>query len=103
MLLKIFTNFNFQIIFLIFNLFNFCFHPQAITFTSTVGQTVSRIIPLRNAGNITLKLEPKITGSSGHFSVHPTFLTIKPGGESEIKISFVSDHAVSSDRYFNIT
>ena len=83
------------------SLFFIKFYFQAITFNSNIGQTVSRIIPLRNAGNITLKLEPKITSSSGQFSVHPTFLTIKPGGESELKVSFMSDHPVSTERYLH--
>eukprot|EP00111_Clytia_hemisphaerica_P016231 TCONS_00048009-protein len=76
---------------------------QAITFNSTVGQTVSRIIPLRNAGNISLKLEPKIIGASAQFTVHPTSLKIKPGGESEIKVSFSSGFAVTSESRLLVT
>ena len=63
-----------------------------------VDQQVTRIIPLRNAGSITLHLQPKIVGASNYYTIRPETLTIKPGGESEVKVTFSAPHPVNTER-----
>lgn len=72
---------------------------QAISFNTIVRQQVSRIIPLRNAGNITLHLQPKVIGATNHFTIRPDSLSIKPGAESEVKVTFSSSHSVVTERF----
>lgn len=68
---------------------------QAISLSTLEGQHISRVIPLKNAGNISLQLESKIMGGSPYFSIMPSLVNIKPGMQSELKVAFKSATAIS--------
>ncbi|XP_022796822.1 uncharacterized protein LOC111335223 isoform X4 [Stylophora pistillata] len=61
---------------------------QVLTLKSPVGKSTSCTIPVKNAGNITAKVNLRIEGDSKQFSVKPAQLRIKPEEESEVQVVF---------------
>ena len=55
---------------------------------ASIGCTVSRKIPLRNAGNIPLEVSLEVTHWPDFFEVIPPRLTIEPKGQSEVLVKF---------------
>ena len=51
---------------------------KVLTLKSPVGKSTSCTIPVKNAGNITAKVNLRIEGDSKQFSVKPAQLRIKP-------------------------
>ena len=49
-----------------------------VTLKSPVGKSTSCTIPVKNAGNITAKVNLRIEGDSKQFSVKPAQLRVKP-------------------------
>ena len=47
--------------------------------STVIGQRLSRAVPLRNAGNISLQIELKITAYPELFAVSPDKVLLKPG------------------------
>ena len=63
-----------------------------VTLKSPVGKSTSCTIPVKNAGNITAKVNLRIEGDSKQFSVEPVQLRVKPeevrNSESSITINY---------------
>lgn len=64
---------------------------QPICLSCAEGTQSKEVIPLRNAGNLTLSLSIDICGLSDFFTASPSQLKLQPGEESEVKILFSPD------------
>ncbi|XP_072013925.1 centrosomal protein of 192 kDa-like [Amphiura filiformis] len=68
---------------------------QAVSFSSTVGRTVSRNLPLKNAGTIRLDIGLQVTRASELFSILPEDLQLDPGQESDVLVKYTPKEAPS--------
>uniref|UniRef100_G1T422 Centrosomal protein 192 n=1 Tax=Oryctolagus cuniculus TaxID=9986 RepID=G1T422_RABIT len=61
---------------------------QTMHLLSSVNSSTHHHLPLKNAGNIEVYLDIKVSVPGSHFSVDPENLFLKPGEEHEVKVSF---------------
>ncbi|XP_072462705.1 centrosomal protein of 192 kDa [Notamacropus eugenii] len=61
---------------------------QSMHLLASVGSSTKQFLPLKNAGNIDVHLNIKISDQFSYFSVNPENLFLKPEEEQEIAISF---------------
>ncbi|KAI8491129.1 hypothetical protein Bbelb_311700 [Branchiostoma belcheri] len=72
---------------------------QALVLTTSIGTSISRSVPLKNAGNIPVTVDLSVTKEQDVFTILPGTLTLHPGQQSEVTVRFapkVAPHAVSS-------
>ncbi|XP_031802528.1 centrosomal protein of 192 kDa isoform X1 [Sarcophilus harrisii] len=61
---------------------------QSMHLFASVGSSTKQFLPLKNAGNIDVYLNIKISDQFSYFSVNPENLFLKPEEEQEIAVSF---------------
>ncbi|XP_074058182.1 centrosomal protein of 192 kDa [Macrotis lagotis] len=61
---------------------------QSIHLFASMGSSTKQFLPLKNAGNIDVHLNIKISDQFSYFSVDPENLFLKPEEEKEIAVSF---------------
>ncbi|XP_027708166.1 centrosomal protein of 192 kDa isoform X3 [Vombatus ursinus] len=61
---------------------------QSMLLFASVGSSTKQFLPLKNAGNIDVYLNIKISDQFSYFSVNPENLFLKPEEEQEITVSF---------------
>ncbi|XP_043834192.1 centrosomal protein of 192 kDa [Dromiciops gliroides] len=61
---------------------------QSMHLFASVGSSTKQFLPLKNAGNIGVYLNIKISDQFNHFSVNPENLFLKPEEEQEVAVSF---------------
>ncbi|MBZ3869256.1 Centrosomal protein of 192 kDa [Sciurus carolinensis] len=72
---------------------------QTVHLLAAVNSSTKQYLPLKNAGNIEVFLNIKVPGPGGHFSVDPESLSLKPGEEHEVTVSFMpKDPTVCEER-----
>ncbi|XP_058534642.1 centrosomal protein of 192 kDa [Ochotona princeps] len=73
---------------------------QTIHFLANVNSSTKQYLPLKNAGNIEVYLDIKVSEPGSHFSVDPGNLFLKPGEEREVKISFTAEDPKTCEESF---
>ena len=61
---------------------------QALSLSCLAGQTITREVPFKNAGNIPLNVAFEFSSGCDHFAVSPDFLEMSASEEAAIKVSF---------------
>ena len=61
---------------------------ECVQLCAEVGKFHTQVIPLRNAGNITIDVTLEVTHYQDLFAPFPAQLQIEPGGLSEVTIKF---------------
>lgn len=61
---------------------------EAFLFKSTVGQTASRNLLLKNAGNIQLDMRLRLPRGIDSFEMVPDTLVLEPGQQRDILVRF---------------
>ncbi|XP_014437849.1 centrosomal protein of 192 kDa isoform X2 [Tupaia chinensis] len=61
---------------------------QTVHLLASVDSSTKQHLPLKNAGNIEVYLDIKVSEQGSHFSVDPENLFLQPGEEHEVIISF---------------
>ncbi|KAM6148391.1 centrosomal protein of 192 kDa [Erethizon dorsatum] len=61
---------------------------QTVHLLASVNSAAKQPLPLKNAGNIEVYLDIKVPEQGSHFSVYPENLSLKPGEEHEVIVSF---------------
>ncbi|XP_043973198.1 centrosomal protein of 192 kDa isoform X2 [Gambusia affinis] len=61
---------------------------QTVSLFAPVGKSSEQTLPLKNAGNIDVRLKLKISGSSDSFSVTPDELSLRVAEEQDVVLSF---------------
>nr|XP_044999019.1 centrosomal protein of 192 kDa isoform X3 [Jaculus jaculus] len=61
---------------------------QTVHLLASMNSSAKQHLPLKNAGNIEVYLDIKVSEQGSHFSVDPESLFLKPGEEHEVVISF---------------
>uniref|UniRef100_A0A8C3J8U6 Abnormal spindle-like microcephaly-associated protein ASH domain-containing protein n=1 Tax=Calidris pygmaea TaxID=425635 RepID=A0A8C3J8U6_9CHAR len=61
---------------------------QTLYLSTSVGSTAKQQLPLKNAGNISVCLEVKISNQDSCFAVEPEDLFLLPGEEREVTVLF---------------
>ena len=79
---------------------NYAFQP--IELRAEPSQSHTKVIPLRNAGNIVLDVSLEVTVYQDYFTVIPAQLMIEPGGQSEVLLTLCPKHGAASklERYW---
>uniref|UniRef100_A0A8D2JLW5 Centrosomal protein 192 n=1 Tax=Sciurus vulgaris TaxID=55149 RepID=A0A8D2JLW5_SCIVU len=76
---------------------------QTVHLLAAMNSSTKQCLPLKNAGNIEVFLDIKVPGPGGHFSVDPESLSLKPGEEHEVTVSFMpKDPTVCEERILKI-
>ena len=68
-----------------------------MSFSSRVGRAVSRNLPLKNAGNISLVIEMRVTQATELFVIIPGNVTLKPDEERDVLVKYKPKKAPSVD------
>uniref|UniRef100_UPI00358DF1D0 centrosomal protein of 192 kDa-like isoform X2 n=1 Tax=Myxine glutinosa TaxID=7769 RepID=UPI00358DF1D0 len=63
-------------------------HMQNLVFNTTPERMIRQHLPLKNAGNIMLDLDLKVSQYEDSFSVRPTSLRLLPGAETVVEVNF---------------
>eukprot|EP00058_Branchiostoma_floridae_P008647 XP_002594135.1 hypothetical protein BRAFLDRAFT_68423 [Branchiostoma floridae] len=66
---------------------------QALVLTTSIGTSISRSVPLKNAGNIPVTVDLTVTKEQDVFTLLPSTLTLHPGQQSEVTVKFAPKHA----------
>ncbi|XP_007487810.2 centrosomal protein of 192 kDa isoform X2 [Monodelphis domestica] len=76
---------------------------QRMYLFACVGSSARQFLPLKNAGNINVYLNIKISDQLSHFSVDPENLFLKPEEEQEVAVSFApKEFKIYEDRLLKI-
>nr|XP_021515189.1 centrosomal protein of 192 kDa isoform X1 [Meriones unguiculatus] len=62
---------------------------QTVYLLADVNSSTKQPLPLKNAGNIEVCLDIKVADQGSQFSVDPESLSLKPGEEHEVIVSFI--------------
>ncbi|KAJ1190861.1 hypothetical protein NDU88_000180 [Pleurodeles waltl] len=65
---------------------------QTVYLCAQVGSAAKQLLPLKNAGNISVELNVKCVEKDSDFSVEPNNLVLKPGIEQAVEVSFTPQH-----------
>ena len=63
-------------------------YSQVVVVNTHMNSSVSRVIPLRNAGTIPLEVSLDVLQYADHFTVTPMQLMIEAGGQSQVVLKF---------------
>ncbi|CAH1277142.1 CEP192 [Branchiostoma lanceolatum] len=66
---------------------------QALVLTTSIGTSISRSVPLKNAGNIPVTVDLSVAKQQDVFTLLPSTLTLHPGQQSEVTVKFAPKHA----------
>ena len=61
---------------------------QALSLSCVEKRSVSREVPFKNAGNISLQITLTFSANCDHFQVTPNSLRLSPSEEAQVKVSF---------------
>ena len=67
-----------------------CSELDIVRLCAEVGTFQTQVVPLRNAGNITIDVTLEVTHCTHLFALYPSQLQIEPGGLSEVTVKFES-------------
>eukprot|EP00794_Sanderia_malayensis_P019054 gene19054-20968_t len=76
---------------------------QALSLSTAEGQRVSRGIPFRNAGNISLSIELQISTFTDLFSVIPDKVFLLPGESAEVFVHFQSPSSITVESFLLVS